>query len=109
MKISDSLKRFRENYGYSRKDVASKIGILPQSYYKYETAQNIPSAELIVKIADSFNVSTDYLLGLIDTPRPLSGIDSSNEVIQAAIDCQNAFKNLNQAIEKHKTIIMTSE
>lgn len=99
MTIAESLKRFRDMRGLTQKDIADVLGIKPQSYRVYEINVK-PSAEVIKKIATTFDVSTDYLLGLIDTPRPLSGIDSSNEVIQAAIDCRDAFKNLNIAIEK---------
>lgn len=100
IKIGESLKRFRRDFGFSQKDVSDKIGILQQAYYRYEADRTLPTVEVIINMAKEFDVSTDYLLGLIDTPRPLSGIDSSNEVIQAAIDCRDAFKNLNIAIEK---------
>ena len=92
MKISDSLKRFRENYGYTRNDVASNIGILPQAYYKYETDQNIPSAELIIKIADAFDVSTDYLLGRSQVPNNRI----ADEILKSVFEFEEKLKSINR-------------
>ena len=69
MTISESLKRFRNDFRLTQKDVASKIGIAQQAYYRYEADKNIPSAEIIISIANAYDVSTDYLLGRCDDPR----------------------------------------
>ncbi|MBQ3434431.1 MAG: helix-turn-helix transcriptional regulator [Selenomonadaceae bacterium] len=69
MKISESLKRFRAGLNLSQKDVANKLGMLPQSYYRYESGKSIPPADAIITLANVYNVSADYLLGLSDAPR----------------------------------------
>ena len=93
MKIAESLKRFRLQGGYSQGEVAEKIGIMQQMYYKYEADKNIPSAEVIKKIAVAFNVSTDYLLGLSDVPNNSTG----EEVFKAALDFSQI---VNQAVNR---------
>ena len=65
-----SLKRFRDAKKISQAKVADVLGILPQAYYRYETNKATPSADVIMKIADAFGVSADYLLGRSDKPRP---------------------------------------
>lgn len=70
MTVADALKRFRAELGLSQSDVAEKIGIFPQSYYRYESGKYLPSLPMIIKMADAFDVSTDYLLGRRDTPKP---------------------------------------
>ena len=90
MKIAESLKRFRLQGGYSQGDVAEKIGIMQQMYYKYEAGKNIPSAEVIKKIAVAFNVSTDYLLGLSDTP----SYDADKAILDAAIEFNQAVNRV---------------
>lgn len=70
MEISESLKRFRQELKLSQRQLAEKIGVPYQSYQTYEYGSATPSAKVIIKIANAFDVSTDYLLGLRDTPRP---------------------------------------
>jgi transcriptional regulator with XRE-family HTH domain len=43
--------------------MAVKLGIKQPSYIRYEIGTSEPTQEILVKIADIFNVSADYLLG----------------------------------------------
>lgn len=70
MQIGKSLRRFRKNFKQSQGDVAKSLGILQQTYYKNEAGRAIPSASVIFKLAEHYNVSADYLLGLTDNPAP---------------------------------------
>lgn len=70
MTIAESLKRFRTNFKLTQLQVANKLGILQQTYYKYESGKVTPSAEFVLGLANAYQVSTDYLLGLSDEPRP---------------------------------------
>lgn len=79
MTIAESLKRFRKTFGLSQKDVADKLGIKQPSYQVYESKVK-PSAAVIVKLSQEFNVSADYLLGLSDTPNPENKVASIDNV-----------------------------
>lgn len=70
MKIAESLRRFRKKFGLSQKDIADVLEIKQPSYAPYETKDVTPSANVIIKLAKAYNVSSDYLLGLVDEPRP---------------------------------------
>ena len=85
MTIAESLKRFRKDYGLTQQQVADALGIKPQSYRVYEVNVK-PSAEIIKRIADAFDVSTDYLLGRMDTPKFKSRESMNVELVQAAMD-----------------------
>lgn len=61
------LQKLRKARGYSQQDVASLIGVGRTTYLKYENGDNRPTRKLN-ELARLFNVSTDYLLGLTDTP-----------------------------------------
>jgi len=74
MTVAESLKRFRSEYGLSQKEVAETVGMVPTSYYRYESGRYLPQTDIIITLAKAYNVSADYLLGLSDTPRP-SGVD----------------------------------
>lgn len=62
------LKECRKNKGGSQGDVADAIGISRARYSHYENNHVEPDLDLIRKLADHFNVSSDYLLGRTDDP-----------------------------------------
>ncbi len=57
------LKEQRKLYGYTQKHVVEALGISQPSYIRYEDGSAEPSQENLVKLADLFDVSVDYLLG----------------------------------------------
>jgi len=73
MKIGDRIRLIREQRGLTRQQLAEKIGTSVGIIYFYEKNRKIPSAEILKRIAEAFNVSTDYLLGLTDDPTPNRG------------------------------------
>ena len=80
MTIAESLKRFRKEYKLRQVDVAKFLGITQQAYAVYENGVE-PGTKVIIRIADAYGVSTDYLLGRCDDPR---GINVDSEIFQAA-------------------------
>ena len=64
MKIfQDRLLEQRKLYGYTQRDMAKLLNITQPSYIRYENGTSEPSQENLIKIADLFDVSLDYLLG----------------------------------------------
>jgi len=61
-KTKDILKIERMKRGWRQKDVAEMLHMAPGSYAKYETGDNIPTTENILKLSEIYNLSTDYLL-----------------------------------------------
>ena len=64
----DKLKECRKNQNKTQKDVASYLGISERGYQNYEIGKREPNHETTIKLADYFEVSTDYLLGRSDNP-----------------------------------------
>lgn len=58
-----NLKKLRENAGISQKQLADSIGVSQQSINKYENHKIEPDIDTMVKIADYFETSVDYLIG----------------------------------------------
>ncbi len=56
------LKDLRMNRGWSQGQVAKKIGADPQRVSKYERGITFPTADVLIKIASTFDVTLDYLL-----------------------------------------------
>jgi len=77
--FSDRLKEIRNAKGITQKAMAQYLGITEQAYQKYEYGMREPNHETTIKLADYFNVSTDYLLGRTDCKAPpcTSGTDGT--------------------------------
>lgn len=60
----------REDRDYTQKTVAEYLGIHPNVYRRYEKGKRSFPLEHIIKLADFYDVSTDYLLGRTDDPTP---------------------------------------
>ena len=74
MNIGDRLRRARLSAGYeSQARVADELGIDRTRYLKWEHDDARPSLEMLASLCKMFGVSADYLLGLIEEPRELSG------------------------------------
>ncbi|WP_374042102.1 helix-turn-helix domain-containing protein [uncultured Oscillibacter sp.] len=60
----------REDHDYTQKAVAEYLEIHPNVYRRYEKGTRTFPLDLIIKLADFYGVSTDYLLGRTDVPTP---------------------------------------
>lgn len=58
-----NLEKLRVNAGVTQQTIAEKIGIKKTTYWSYETGRTQPDFETLIKIADYFGCSIDYLLG----------------------------------------------
>ena len=56
------LKELRQNSGKQSKEIAFDLSISKQAYSNYELGQREPSIEMLIKLADYFGVSVDYLI-----------------------------------------------
>ena len=66
--LSVHLKKVRLEHNYTQRQVADGIGIAEQAYQRYEYGRTVPSALVLIALADFFNVSLDYLVGRSDDP-----------------------------------------
>ena len=70
MTVGEALKRFRERFKLTQKDIAITLNLFPQAYYRYESGRSTPQVDMIITLAKTYDVTTDYLLGLSNEPRP---------------------------------------
>ena len=66
--LSAQIKRIRMEMGLTQRQVADGIGVAEQAYQRYEYGRTIPSAHVLIALADYFDVSLDYLVGRSDDP-----------------------------------------
>ena len=74
--IVQKLTLLRQQNKLSQSEVARRIGVSSSAVSAYEADQISPSLETLVKLANLFHVSTDYLLG-VDYPRDKAVLDTS--------------------------------
>ena len=66
MKINDNIFELLTALGISQSKLAKEIGVSQKAIDYWERNINEPKASYIIKLAQFFNVSTDYLLGVSD-------------------------------------------
>ena len=64
--LSERFKAVRKEKRLTQKQVATGIGVAEQQYQKYEYGERVPSALVLIALADYFGVSIDYLVGRTD-------------------------------------------
>ena len=67
MSFSERLVSLRKERGLTQKNIADGIQVKEPSYQRYEYGR-VPTATILIALADFFNVSVDYLLCRIDNP-----------------------------------------
>lgn len=65
------LKDLREDHDKKQEEIASVLGTTRQQYQLYESGKREMPMHLFTVLARYYNVSLDYLAGLIDTPKKL--------------------------------------
>lgn len=63
MKFSENIAILRERYGLNHTEFTDAAGINRTSFWRYEKGERLPNTEILIKIANTFHVSTDWLLG----------------------------------------------
>lgn len=73
--IGDTLKQLRAKRGLTSEELCAKIGIKGGSYRNYERNDRKPDYDTLVKLADFYGVTTDYLLGRPTAQPPVEPLD----------------------------------
>jgi transcriptional regulator with XRE-family HTH domain len=68
MSLGERIRQLRKEAGWSQTELAEKIAVDPGRVSKYEAGRMSPSPEALVRLAETLNVSIDYLL-IDDIPR----------------------------------------
>jgi len=64
--VAKRLKELREEIGKSARQVAREIGVGESCIAQWERLHRTPTIDGIFRLAKHYNVSSDYLLGLVD-------------------------------------------
>ena len=62
----DRLRDIRENRDLKQADIAKLLNVTQQTYSRYETGEISIDKDSLIKLAQYYNTSVDYILGLTD-------------------------------------------
>lgn len=83
----DNLRKLRKERGIKQDEIAKYLKISVSAYSNYETGIRNVNIDTLIKLVKYFEVSADYLIGIIDEPISVD-------------DCQKALKKIKDAKEK---------
>ncbi|MBQ9845928.1 MAG: helix-turn-helix transcriptional regulator [Oscillospiraceae bacterium] len=63
------IRDLREDKDLNQTQIAGMLGMSQTGYSKYETGENDVPTEVLIKLADFYNVSIDYILNRTDNPK----------------------------------------
>lgn len=81
---ASKLSYLRKKEKMSQEQLANKLNISPSTVGMYDTAKRQPDNEMITKIANLFNVSTDYLLD--NDLKDINISEDNKELVQSLVD-----------------------
>ena len=67
--LGQRICELRTDLGWSQVELAKRLGVVKQTVSNWENENIQPSIEMLIRLAKLFNVTTDYMLGLENTPR----------------------------------------
>ncbi len=90
--FGQKLKELRRERGYTQADLAAKLSVTKSVVSYYENQERVPSPEVLMKIADIFNVSTDFLLGRTREFKILDVSDLNEDEVKAILMVAELFR-----------------
>ncbi len=98
--FGEILLKLREKHGLTQNQLAQRLGLKNSTISKYETSNVPPPALMVRKIAKTFGVSSDYLLG-IEPQGTISLYGLTPEQLSIATDLVELFRTQNMEV-RHK-------
>ena len=67
--LCDRLQQLKKNKNVLQKDISKAVGLSLRAYQRYEYGERQPTTDVLIALADYFDVSLDYLVGRTDNPK----------------------------------------
>ena len=65
------IREMREDHDLTQNRLAEKLGMKQPQYFRYEQGYRDIPTDILIRLADIYNTSIDYLLGRTDNPNPI--------------------------------------
>lgn len=96
-----NLKALRKQHNLSQQKLADILHISQQSVYKYENNITSPDIETLIRMADYFNTSVDYLIEYTDISHKIEPVETT----MLNIEETNLIEKYRRLSPYHKNII----
>jgi transcriptional regulator with XRE-family HTH domain len=93
--VGARLKKLRKHLNFDMKQMASRLGIVTNTYYKNENGLNLPSLIILKRLVDDFDLSMDWLLFG-------RGPMFFKEKAQKEMELEHAMKELNTQMDRER-------
>lgn len=100
-----NLKRLRKKHNLSQQKLADILHVSQQSVYKYENGITSPDIETLVRMADFFNTSIDYLVEYTDISHKIEPVER-NMLNAEENTLINNYRNLTPTQKKIVQMVM---
>lgn len=90
------LKELRESRHMTQTRMGSRIGVTQQNISKYEQDVCSMPVDMLIRISDYFDVTTDYLLGRSDIKRDFQGQKKVSRQLEEYYDLVEMFRELDK-------------
>ena len=94
-----NLRKLRESKNLTQLQLSIKLEVSQELISRYELGTSFPQPQMLIKIANFFNCSVDYLLGLTDIQTPTKYLVSTSNIESAEL--YSKYKSLSNEDKKY--------
>lgn len=94
VKFGAILKEIRKEKGLSQSQLGAMVGVSKAVISKYENTQSYPGYDVLIRLANTFKVSTDYLLG-VEEKKTIDIDGLTNKQIDSLIIVAGEYRKAN--------------
>ena len=69
MAVYRRIRELREDHDYTQAQIANMLGMKQPQYFRYEQGYRDIPTDILIRLADIYQTTTDYLLGRTDDPK----------------------------------------
>lgn len=106
MAIQNRIRELRKNMNLSQVGLSLVLGTTQQTVSRIEKGGDIPT-DLLVKMAGYFNATTDYILGISECKRDLSGQVRMNQEMDRYYDILLRYQHLSDINRQTLLVLLT--
>jgi transcriptional regulator with XRE-family HTH domain len=95
MIIGERIKKKREEFGYTKAELAKILGVSQVTIGYYESGRNGPKKDTAIKLSKHFNVTLDWLYGSTDNEQHvvLIGVSLPKQIADEGVDAVSVVKD----------------